>query len=238
MNDDDFTGDDEDQPAVGMPPPLPRWRSRQAGRGRRLAAGDVPATTRGTMYELYVLGELMEQPVHGYLLPQILSHILGPYRQMSWGALYPLIHRLVQDGLILPWEPVSGGNGRRRQAYAITEAGRARFRELMAEPGEYGTDYRELFSIKLSKFGYVDRLLQLGILRHYRGYVQELRAHLEEVVEHVADNPYISATERPGVLRSLSHRVRLVRADMQWIEQEIARTEDAVTGEPPGQAQS
>src|SRR5260221_5839110 len=134
---DDLTSDDEARPAVGMTPRLPRWRSRQVGRGRRLAARDVPATTRGTMYELYVLGELMEQPVHGYLLPQILSHILGPYRQMSWGALYPLIHRLVQDGLILPWEPTGGGNGGGPRGHAITEAGGARSCGLHARPREY-----------------------------------------------------------------------------------------------------
>src|SRR5260221_14647378 len=111
MNGDELTSDDEDLPAVGMTPRLPRWRSRQVGRGRRLAARDVPATTRGTIYELYVLGELMEQPVHGYLPPQILSHILGPYRPMSWGGLYPPIHRLWQEGAFLPLVPTGGANG-------------------------------------------------------------------------------------------------------------------------------
>lgn len=192
---------------------------------------EAPATTRGTMYELYVLGELMGEPMHGYLLPKILTSIIGPYRQMSWGALYPLIHRLEEDGLIEPCERPDEAGGRRK-AYAITDAGRARFAELMADPGGYDADYRDLFTIKVSKFGYVGPLVQLDILRRYRGYVGTLRAHMEAQVRVAAANPYISHTERPGVLRAISHRLQLIRADMEWVEREIAQTEDAITEWP------
>jgi DNA-binding PadR family transcriptional regulator len=188
--------------------------------------------TRGTMYEVYVLGELMEEPMHGYLLPQILSTIIGPYRKMSWGALYPLIHRLEEDGLIEPCEREDKLGTRQRKAYAITEAGRARFHELMAERGEYDADYRDLFTIKLSKFTHVDRLTQLDILRHYRGYVEDLREYLQARLREVTTNPYISEAERPSILRALNHRVQLMRVDMQWVESEIAATEDAITRHP------
>jgi DNA-binding PadR family transcriptional regulator len=192
---------------------------------------EAPATTRGTMYELYVLGEVMEGPMHGYLLPKIITYIIGPYRQMSWGALYPLIHRLEDEGLIELCERPDEGGGRRK-AYATTAAGRSRFAELMADPGEYDADYRDLFTIKVSKFGYVEPLVRLDILRHYRGYVETLRAHMESHLADVAKNPYISPTERPGVLRALNHRLQLIRADMQWVEQEIAQTEDTITARP------
>ncbi|MGO8948199.1 MAG: PadR family transcriptional regulator [Ktedonobacterales bacterium] len=216
-------GDEE----VSFPHSAPR-------RGRVLREPAV--STRGTMYEVYVLGELMEEPMHGYLLPQILSSIIGPYRKMSWGALYPLVHRLEEDGLIEPVDREDKLGTRQRKAYAITEAGRARFRELMAERGEYGADYRDLFTIKLSKFSHVDRLTQLDILRHYRGYVEELREYLEARLRGVATQPYISASERPSILRALNHRVNLMRADMQWVESEIAATEDAITRQPDDNA--
>lgn len=200
-----------------------------ARRGRVLREPAV--TTRGTMYELYVLGELMVEPMHGYLLPQILSSIIGPYRKMSWGALYPLIHRLEEDGLIEPVEREDRLGTRQRKAYVITEAGRARFHQLMAERGEYDADYRDLFTIKVSKFSYVDRLTQLDILRHYRGYVEELREHIESHLRNAVANPYISEAERPGILRAVKHRMQLVRADMQWVEHEITATEDAIAGQ-------
>ena len=52
------------------------------------------------MYELFVLGELVHKPMHGYLLQRVVQEAIGPVRQMSWGALYPLLKRLERDGLI------------------------------------------------------------------------------------------------------------------------------------------
>jgi DNA-binding PadR family transcriptional regulator len=188
------------------------------------------------MHELTVLGELLDEPMHGYLLAQILTAHLGPFRQISWGALYPLMHRLQENGLIEACEPIADSRGHRRKAYAITAAGRARFHELMAEPAEYGPDSRELFTIKMTKFGYVDALTQLAILRRYRGYAAYLRAHYEEGLAALAVNPYISQTERPGLLRALAYRLQLVRAEIEWVEQEITRTEDAIAGVAPRSA--
>lgn len=227
MHGDDLVDDLEE--ALGSAPGDDELLVTRSAPRRGRVVREPAVTSRGTMYELYVLGELMEEPMHGYLLPQILSSIIGPYRKMSWGALYPLIHRLQEDGLIELVEREDQLGTRQRKAYAITEAGRARFRELMAAPGEYDADYRDLFTIKLSKFGHMDRLTQLDILRHYRGYVEDLRAHLESNLRTVTTNPYISAMERPHILRALNHRMQLVRTDMQWVEREIATTEDAIT---------
>lgn len=47
------------------------------------------------MYEIFVLGELMEMDKHGYLLQERLKRFVGPIRQISSGTLYPLISRLV-----------------------------------------------------------------------------------------------------------------------------------------------
>ena len=45
------------------------------------------------IYELFVLGELMDGPHHGYELREILSRMMGPFRHISWGVLYPLIRQ-------------------------------------------------------------------------------------------------------------------------------------------------
>src|SRR5215475_2447873 len=130
-----------------------------------------------SLYELFILARLMSQPFHGYLLRQLLGVAIGPTRQISWGVLYPLIRRLEENGLIES-RPATGGPAeagvegeRQRRIYQITEAGKARFQELMAEPGAYNTDYADTFSIKLSGFAYVSRERQLEILRHYRDYL-------------------------------------------------------------------
>src|SRR4051812_22864153 len=115
------------------------------------------------MYELFVLGELLNKPVHGYLLHQIVQKAIGPIRQMSWGALYPLLRRLEQEGLICRETSSHGeGGNREKKCYCITPAGEARFRHLMAEPGAYDADYPDLFTLKMSKFHLIDRAGQLA----------------------------------------------------------------------------
>src|SRR5690349_2906109 len=95
------------------------------------AQGENSGARRSVMYELFVLGELMDQPHHGYLLHRILTRLLGPFRQVSWGALYPLIHRLEQEGLIVPTAAYEvtdkQARGKQRNVYQITSAGQEGF---------------------------------------------------------------------------------------------------------------
>src|SRR5258706_7725123 len=84
--------------------------------GNDNTAGSIPnehdavTTRKSTMYELFVLGELMDGPHHGYSLREILSRMLGPFRQISWGVLYPLIRQLEREGLILQNEESSAAS--------------------------------------------------------------------------------------------------------------------------------
>lgn len=172
---------------------------------------------------MFILGELMDQPLHGYLLRDIINLTIGPTRQMSWGGLYPLIRRLEEEGLIEQVEDAEASGARPRKSYRITGAGRSRFLDLMLRPEEYNSDYPDLFNIKLGKFDYLSKEQQLGILERYQGFVQFLKRHLEEGQHYVADHLYIPETERPHVLRAIAHRAHLAAADLGWIEEEIAR---------------
>ena len=174
------------------------------------------------MYELFVLGELLDAPTHGYKLHQIVTHAIGPIRQLSWGALYPLLLRLEQQGFIVGKLDNSSG-GRERKLYHITEAGEARFQALMAEPGAYNIDYPDLFSIKLHNFYKIELVGQLTILRHFRGYIQFIHDSLVEGQQHVAIEPEIHEPERQDILRSMDHRLYVARANLQWLDAEIAR---------------
>src|SRR3989440_11790751 len=136
-------------------------------------SGSVTAR-KAPMYELFVLGELMDGPHYGYLLRDILGRLLGPFRHISWGVLYPLIRRLEREGLIVPDEKSGAaqsestqGNKQRKQ-YRITEAGQERFLALILETGNYTADYPELFLIKLNNLDHITREQKLTLLWHYR----------------------------------------------------------------------
>jgi DNA-binding PadR family transcriptional regulator len=190
------------------------------------------ATRKSTMYELFVLGELMDGPQHGYFLREILSRMLGPFRQISWGVLYPLIRQLEREGLIVQDEESSAASGagtsnsKQRKSYRITERGRKRFYALMQEQGEYTADYPEYFIIKLNNFDHISREQQLAILWQYQGYLQALNFYGQSAQQYVSSNPAVPVDQRPHILRTISYRMCTIQAEIAWIEQEIARLED------------
>lgn len=192
---------------------------------------------RRTRYELFVLGELMGTSLHGYHLHEILNRVLGPFRQMSWGALYPLIHELERQGLIAAEvedgaASLPAGNHRRRHTYHITEAGRARFSLLMREANAYTADYPEIFTIKLNLFGHIDVEQQRAILRHHLAYLQRGAGYLHTEEAFVRQRVGIPEAERPHILRLLSYRLSGFDAELQWVEQELALMES----QPPPKA--
>src|SRR5258708_23647525 len=63
--------------------------------GRPLTRGMRPL-----IYELFVLGELLVQPMSGSFLHETARRILGPFRPLSWGIISPLLRRLEQQWLV------------------------------------------------------------------------------------------------------------------------------------------
>jgi DNA-binding PadR family transcriptional regulator len=87
--------------------------------------------------ELAILGLLLESPMHGYELRKRLTGLLGAFRAFSYGSLYPALRRMQADGLIVEdAAPLGTVKVRRaRRVYQLTDAGRARFTELVADTG-------------------------------------------------------------------------------------------------------
>ena len=88
------------------------------------------------MLELAILGLLLESPMHGYELRKRLTGLLGAFRAFSYGSLYPALRRMQTDGLIAEDAAPEGAVLRRaRRVYQLTDAGRQRFTELVADTG-------------------------------------------------------------------------------------------------------
>ncbi|MEE1942659.1 PadR family transcriptional regulator [Streptomyces sp. TRM 70361] len=89
-----------------------------------------PSTSwlRGTL-PLVLAAVLAESDHHGYALVQRLGE-LG-FGKVRGGALYPVLGRMEQDGLVTArWEAGEGGPG--RKVYRLTGAGRLRLDEERA----------------------------------------------------------------------------------------------------------
>jgi PadR family transcriptional regulator PadR len=84
---------------------------------RELLKGNTPTL---------VLAVLTEGPQHTYAIGRAIASRVGDALQFKRGTLYPVLHALERDGLVLgEWEHEEGE--RPRRIYTITPAGRAEF---------------------------------------------------------------------------------------------------------------
>ncbi|RPA64807.1 PadR family transcriptional regulator [Gordonia oryzae] len=134
------------------------------------------------MLEMAILGLLLESPMHGYELRKRLTGLLGAFRAFSYGSLYPTLRRMQADGLIGETSTPSGVKVRRgRRVYQLTDAGRDRFTELVADTGPQNyTD--DGFGVHLAFFSRTPAIARMRILEGRRRQVEERREGLRELV--------------------------------------------------------
>ena len=83
--------------------------------------------------ELLLLRLIARQPMHGYELVQGIRLSTGGVLNFGEGSVYPILHRLVADGVLTGTREAVGG--RTRVVYRLTPAGGAR---LAAAAGRWG----------------------------------------------------------------------------------------------------
>lgn len=80
--------------------------------------------TRKARGRLLVLLALADGPKHGYEISKHLTARTNGFFRLSFGALYPILHRLEKQRLIAgTWEDV--GPAKQRKVYTLTARGRA-----------------------------------------------------------------------------------------------------------------
>ena len=98
--------------------------------------GDFPTVIENrTAYAL--LGFLTWRPMSGYDLKQAIARSVGNFWSESYGQIYPMLRRLAGEGWIARCpdrHPDGDANGRARQVYAITGAGREALRAWLRAP--------------------------------------------------------------------------------------------------------
>src|SRR5947209_4977271 len=119
------------------------------------------------MYELIILAQLSRRPMHGYMIAKVIGHMMGPFRCVQWGALYPVLSRLVQEGLIRVEETGEQENGRPRKVYAITDSGRQRLHAHLMDTEHHLGEYEMVFGHKVPFFHLLTREERLYLARHY-----------------------------------------------------------------------
>lgn len=195
------------------------------------------------MIELALLGLLTEQDLHGYELKKQLGDLLGSWSTISFGSLYPALARLEKAALVKAVEanghpvepampmtgalsgelaafrnrlaPKAGVRGRRgKKVYGLTDTGRARFDELLVEPGP---DDERTFALRVAFCRYLRPVQRLVIFERRKAELTGLLAVRRQPGERRSDL----------YLRSLRDRdTRALSADLAWIDELIAATRD------------
>jgi DNA-binding PadR family transcriptional regulator len=164
--------------------------------------------------ELAVLGLLKERSMHGYQLKKSLSETLGPFWQVSYGALYPALKRLKAQGAVEEVFP-KATVGRRRNVYRLTEKGEVVFAGLLESAGDRepaGDDNG--FRIRLAFFRYLKPETRIGVLERRRA---ALMARLGELKRRLTERR-VSDSYTLSLMR---HGMDATERDISWVDHMI-----------------
>jgi DNA-binding PadR family transcriptional regulator len=174
-----------------------------------------------------LLGFLSWGAMSGYDLSQMIAGSISNFWSESPGRIYPILARLVDEGLATRAETVSDG-GRLRHVYAITERGRAVFEAWLHEPVKPRPHRNELL-LKLFFGARTDPEASLRLVETFRTqlagkleHYAEIRQRLESVKDAPPDRAYWLMTLRYGELEA--------RAQLDWCD-EIVRASRAERNE-------
>lgn len=187
---------------------------------------------RSGMLELAVLGLLHRSPMHGYELRRQLSSLLGTFRALSFGSLYPCLKELLAEGLIAEEHDEDAkprASRRVRTVYRLTADGKERLQDLLGEGGPAAWD-DDGFGVRFAFFGQTRADVRLRILEGRRSRLEErmegIRAAFTRTRERV--DSYTLELHRHG-LESVEREVR-------WLNELIAsEREEQVHDQGQGQ---
>lgn len=174
---------------------------------------------RSEVLELAVLGVLHEAPLHGYELRKRLNALLGTFRALSYGTLYPALKSLLADGWIRAVDPTDGtdtrtgsstrtGSKRARIVYELTADGKERFQSLVTQSGPAAWE-DETFDVHFAFFARTDAATRLRILEGRRMRLQERLEGVRQSMARTRErlDSYTLELQRHG-LESVEREVR------------------------------
>ena len=203
------------------------------GRERTVLA--MAATRRSAVLEFAVLGLLQDAPMHGYELRKRLNAVLGTFRAISYGSLYPALKDLLRPG------SHRRGRARRRQrpvlsgrrakiVYELTADGKDRFAELVSQTGPEAWE-DEAFGVHLAFFGRTDAEVRVRILEGRRTRMEERRSNLAASTARNRErlDTYTLALQQ--------HGLEGVEREVRWLNELIDNENQSSAEDPPTRRQ-
>jgi DNA-binding PadR family transcriptional regulator len=177
--------------------------------------------------ELAVLGLLHESPLHGYELRKRLNALLGPFRAISYGSLYPCLKDMLAAGLIAADDAADepGAGRRARIVYKLTAEGKERLQDQLAEGGPSAWD-DETFGVRFAFFAQTDAQVRLAILEGRRSRLEERREKVTSALSRTREK-----VDR-YTLELQQHGLESVDREVRWLNELIANERAGVAARP------
>ncbi len=158
-----------------------------------------------------VLGLLALRPRSGYEIKQTLDKTTRFFWNASYGQIYPELRRLAAAGLVEGEDAPRGG--RARTVYSLTDEGRRRLEEWLADPG-FRVDIRDEGLLKLFFADLLPGEAALELLRIRRAAHQGI---LEQLRQIESGPPFVGGRAYPDVV--LSYGIGFHSWAAGWCEQ-------------------
>lgn len=176
---------------------------------------------RSSQSELAVLGGLSVTPMTGYALREAIRDVLGHFWSESFGQIYPTLAELERGGYVKRLDAARPG----ASAFAITESGTARLRELLEQPIQpmaprNGLLFRLFFGRHLGPRACRELVLQA------KAQAERDLARFSAIRQEDAEDEQ-NLPHRPYWLLTVSAGEHLARATIDWASETLA-TLDAI----------
>ncbi|HEY7833578.1 MAG TPA: PadR family transcriptional regulator [Ktedonobacterales bacterium] len=177
--------------------------------------------------ELHLLGLLLSGPKTGYQLHRITEAHGELYTDLKKGNVYYLLDRLAQRGALeVTAEGGAPGPRRERLVYAITDAGRQRFQDLLRVVlRTYDLPHTGI-EVGMVFLRYLETPEVTRLLTERRQAVLDRRAAVERETRDAdrGDHEHVNLAQ--------DHLLSLIDAEMAWIDRTIARLQRHGEDEP------
>jgi DNA-binding PadR family transcriptional regulator len=178
--------------------------------------------TRPNQTHTAVLGALSVMPMTGYALRVAIRDVLGHFWSESFGQIYPALGELERQGLVKRLDTKDA----RSSTFSLTAAGRARLKQLLAEPVQptpprNGLMLRLFFGRQIGPEACRTLLLETKVDAERRlARYESIRRELQEEDENAEDRPYW--------LLTISAGEHTARAAIAWADEALAALQDLV----------
>lgn len=182
--------------------------------------------SRSDVLELAILGLLADTPMHGYELRKRLNLLLGSFRALSYGSLYPALKTLADRRLIVGADgtqtpPPHALSGKRaRIVYQLTAEGKEHLADMLATAGPSSWE-DEHFGVRFALFAQTDAETRLRILEGRRTRLTERLEQFRQSANRTR------ARIDEYTLELQRHGLEQVEREVKWLDGLIEGERDA-----------